>query len=407
MLSPIRKTVIALLLLLSAAGRMHGQDAARWTDDDSMLGFFQALRELSARSIHPASVDEISRASLNAYLDKTDPHARYLSSTEYRLVREAMSPSYGGVGMELSQMADGRLRCLPYPDSPAEQAGIREGDLLTAVNGSPVPPQEPLLLTGARVRGPEGSTVRLSLRRPGVPTYEVTIARARVRSRTVLRTGSNIWRILVFETTTPQELREALGEADPNEFVTLDLRGNPGGSLAAAVESARLFLTRDAAIVSVKTRAGIQLHQGRSDAPFLRSPGLLLWQDQHTASAAEVFIAALTANNRALSVGQTTFGKGTTQRTTELVNGAALIFTDGWLLTPGEKEYDSHGLPPDVSTAGSATIAYSAATTQAIARLKKLVNESADNPVKTAPAGSPLTPVNPSKPPPHQTKESP
>jgi carboxyl-terminal processing protease len=246
---------------------------------------------------------------------------------------------------------------------------VIEGDVLVAVDGTPVVRDEPLLLTGTRVRGPLDTVVRLGIRRRHGFTLELPVARAQVRSRTVLPAGTNVWRILVFEPGTAQELRDALGKVDPASPVILDLRGNPGGSLAGAVESARLFLAKEANIVDVRMRATTLHHAGREDAPFLTSPAVVLWQDRLTASAAEVFIAALTRNARALSIGQTTYGKGVTQRTTELVNGGALIFTDGWLVPPDGKEYHGAGLGPDFPVAGSATVAYREATRRVFERL--------------------------------------
>jgi carboxyl-terminal processing protease len=332
-----------------------------------MLGFFQAVREISARAVRPASVEDIARSALNAYLRDTDPYARYLCPAEYALVRDAAQASYGGVGMEIAQDVDGTIRCLPYPDGPAEQSGIMEGDTLIAVDGQPVLASDPLLLIGSRVRGPVGSEVRLGLRRRRESRVEVVVARAKVRSRSVLPAGANTLRILVFEQGTPQELREALATADAETPVVLDLRGNPGGSLSAAVECARLFLAKDKPVVEVRTRATAIRHAGREGAPFLETPGVVIWQDRHTASAAEVFTAALTCNQRARSVGQTSFGKGVTQRTTELVNGAALILTDGWLVPPDGKEYHGVGLPPDVAVEGTATVAYRRATGRLVA----------------------------------------
>lgn len=350
-------SLLGLLVLSTPA-----QPPARWTDDDSMLAFFQAAREISARSIQPASVDEIARKAMNAYLRDTDRYARYLSPADFALIQESAQASYGGVGMEVSQEPDGSVRCIPYPDSPAELSGILEGDILIAVDGRPVVPSEPLLLTGARVRGPVDSEVVLGLRRRGHARIEARIQRAQVRSRTVLPAGANTWRILVFAQATPQELHEALAGSDLEGTIVLDLRGNPGGSLSAAIECARLFLAKDMPVVEVRTRASSVRHAGREDAPFLESPRLVIWQDRHTASAAEVFTAALTFNARALSVGQTSFGKGVTQRTTELVNGSALIHTDGWLVPPDGNDYHRKGLLPDVVVDAMNTAAYQRAT---------------------------------------------
>lgn len=334
----------------------------RWTDDDSMLSFFQAAREISEKSIQPAAVSAIAHAALNAWLRENDPHASFLSPAENKAVKAAREPTYGGVGMELTRAADGKLLCLPYPDSPAERAGIREGDRLYAVDGQIISANEALPVTGARIRGPVDTHVHLMLKRTGSPQLELTIRRARVQSHTVIPAGVNLWRILYFDSSTADELHTAISSAATEPHVILDLRGNSGGSLAAAIEAARLFLPEESEIVEIHTRMNKTSHKGRAGAPFTTLPFVFLWQDHRTASAAEVFIAALGNNARAMTVGEITFGKGTTQRSSELVNGSALIFTDGRLIGPKGLEYDGTGLIPDIPVARNDTAAYQEAT---------------------------------------------
>jgi carboxyl-terminal processing protease len=353
--------LIALALL---AGRPApaASEAARWTDDESMLAFFQAAREICDRGLATNSVGHIARSAMNAYLRDTDPYARFLGPEEYRRLRDAALENYGGVGMEIFQDGAGAVRCLPYPEGPADISGVREGDALVSVDGEPVPAGENILLTGARVRGPAGSGVRLGLRRPDGSDTQVLLFRDRVQARTLLPAGTNTFRVLAFETRTPDELRAALSRATPGATVVLDLRGNPGGSLGAAIDCARLFLRKDMTVVEVRTRAGVVRHAAREDGPLAESPPVVLWQDGGTASAAEVFIAALTGNKRARSVGVTTRGKGVTQRTTELLNGGALIFTDGRLIPPDGREYHGKGLTPGVILVESSDDAHRAAS---------------------------------------------
>ncbi|MFO1522313.1 MAG: PDZ domain-containing protein [Kiritimatiellia bacterium] len=225
------RLLLAGLALLPAWIASAAPEPERWTDDDSMLAFFQAAREVSARALSSNSVEDITWAAMNAYLRETDPYARYLRPAEYRLLREAAQENYGGVGMEIYQEG-GAVLCLPYPDSPAEISGIREGDALVSIDGAPVPAAENILLTGARIRGPAGSGVRLGIRRPDRTESRLLLFRDHVKARTVLPAGTNTFRILAFEQGTVQELRTAMAQADARSPVVLDLRGNPGEASA-------------------------------------------------------------------------------------------------------------------------------------------------------------------------------
>ena len=128
--------------------------------------------------------------------------------------------------------------------------------------------------------------------------------------------------------------------------VIIDLRGNSGGDLDAAIDSTELFLEKGQKIVIIESRTGSTSYKSMSAALVLAYP-IYLWQDATTASAAEVFIAALTDNQQGVSIGKTTFGKGTKQDIIELSDGSALFLTTGLLKTPNGLGYQGRGLNPD------------------------------------------------------------
>jgi carboxyl-terminal processing protease len=153
-------------------------------------------------------------------------------------------------------------------------------------------------------------------------------------------------KISAFTRDTKIKLESALTSIDKNSPLVIDLRGNAGGDLIAAIDSAMLFLEDHKKIVSIKTRQGIEKYESGNGA--VNSGSLLyLWQDEGTASAAEVFIAALTVNNRAVSIGKKSFGKGTKQEAFELSDGSALFITTGYLQTPDAIFFDGKGLNPN------------------------------------------------------------
>ena len=128
--------------------------------------------------------------------------------------------------------------------------------------------------------------------------------------------------------------------------VVLDLRGNPGGAFFGAVEAAKLFVAPGQKIAGLKTQGGFKEYWNDLAAPAPVPATLYLWQDARTASAAEVFIAALSQNQRAAAIGTTTFGKGTVQDIIALSDGSALHLTTGYIQTPDGTLYHQRGLRP-------------------------------------------------------------
>jgi carboxyl-terminal processing protease len=136
-----------------------------------------------------------------------------------------------------------------------------------------------------------------------------------------------------------------MSEVSGAQTMVIDLRGNPGGSLHAAIDSAALFLEQNRKIVGIKTHGGIKEYRSESPQTYI-APPLYLWQDEQTASAAEVFIAALTEHQRAVSIGRKTFGKGKVQEIITLADGSALYLTIGEMQTPNGVFYHERGLEP-------------------------------------------------------------
>ncbi len=136
-----------------------------------------------------------------------------------------------------------------------------------------------------------------------------------------------------------------MADLNKKKPIIFDLRENPGGDLHSAIDSAMLVLEKDKKIVDIKKSSRTKSYKSLGNTVNSISP-LYLWQDDKTASAAEVFIAALTQNGRAISIGKTTYGKGTEQDIIELSDGSAIILTTGYLETPDGTRYDKKGIVP-------------------------------------------------------------
>ena len=289
----------------------------------------------------------VTAEALKRYLFENDPFGDFLTPDEYRRFKEARNQRYAGIGLELERSGTGDVLCFPDPGGPAALAGIASGDRLLAIDGQPVGGR-PLPTLVAMAAGEAGSGLRIDIADTAGGARRLLIRRTYSSGSTVIEgrvDRHSFIRIASFTPDTRQDLEFAVSRRKPRDALILDLRGNRGGDLNAAVDSAMLFLPKGAVIASVRTRVGRSTYA----SSLLRQPTpgpVYLWQDQTTASAAEVFIAALTENRRATSVGRRTFGKGKKQDVIELDSGAALVLTTGYLLTPSGHEIDGRGLEP-------------------------------------------------------------
>lgn len=206
-----------------------------------------------------------------------------------------------------------------------------------------------LYTVGASLRGPPNTIVRLQLERADSDlTRQVTVLRARINAQSVSTAtvlGISVLHVHAFDGNTAPQLLDLAATFDPSAPLVLDLRGNQGGDLFAAIDVARLFMPAESEIVHVEKRSGARSYAALVDGPLLNRTVVLL-QNQETASAAEVLIAALTGNDRARSYGETSQGKGRTQRVAPLLEGGAMIFTDGRLAGPGGLDWNETGLAP-------------------------------------------------------------
>nr|WP_255208842.1 S41 family peptidase [Paraburkholderia youngii] len=292
--------------------------------------------------------------SLQDWLAARDLYGAYLTPADYARYRETQRVDYAGIGLILTREKDGTTRCEPLADSPAERAGIRRGDQLIAVDGEPVRGRA-LPALAAHAAGEIGTPVTLDLvDATGVPR-RVTPVRAALHDVSVSTStvnGARIVRITRFAPDTPNALAFALQQWPAHEPVIVDLRGCGGGDFYAAVDSAMLFLAVGETIVTVDGRSGSRSYVATARRPLPAQP-VWLWQDDGTASAAELFVAALVEHGRARSVGLSTAGKGSRQEILQLADGAALLLTTGYLRTPRGQPFEGVGLAPQVPLAAA------------------------------------------------------
>ena len=305
-----------------------------------------ALQTLRKQGVNfpPDGVSPSTVAALKAYLRNKDAYADYLTRDEFLHFRQVQQEQYAGIGLELERDPRGEVICYPDRRGPAAKAGVVAGDRLVAVEGQSIEGWA-LPSVVATAAGSPGSALAIEVARGALhKRFSIIRAQRLGPSVTAQRLGGRVTlRIASFTPSTRQELEFELLHLKPQESLILDLRGNRGGDLNASIDCAMLFLKKGEAVASVRRNDGIH--------PFVSAitgrwhdRAVLLRQDAETASAAEVFIAALTENRHGTSMGGKSFGKGTEQDLFVLGSGAALIVTTGFLVTPGGHDIDGRGI---------------------------------------------------------------
>ena len=288
-----------------------------------------------------------------------DPHTTFLEPQPRQREKEDLSGRFGGIGAYVSQAEDGSIILEPMPDLPAEQAGILEGDAVIKVDGTEITPEMTVDQVVDLVRGEVGTTVVLTLRREGQPDpIVVEIERQEIPSPSVQwemleeTEGIGYVRILLFSGRTAIELEEAIEELTEQGMarMILDLRGNGGGLLDAAIDVSSVFLDGETVLYQVEKDKEDKVYSARRGGEYT-DPPLVLLVDGGTASASEIVAGALQDRDRATLIGQKTYGKGSVQSVYDLSDGSSVHITSAKWLTPSRRQIDGQGLVPDMEVA--------------------------------------------------------
>lgn len=301
---------------------------------------------------------ELERGMIHGMMEVLpDPYSKYVEPAIHEIQTDDLAGEYAGIGAEISKGDQGKFYLVPIEGGPAEAAGILEGDVLLAIDGLPISRDTALESVITRIRGTEGSVIRLTVapRDPQQTNLEFEVTRAIIPLPSVMHyllpeeQWVGVITIRRFSEKTPGELEKAYQNLNNRgaKSIILDLRDNSGGLLEASIESSRLFL--EGGLVIVEERSGLE-----SQLFYVHEKGLaseipmVVLVNAGTASAAEVVAASLKGNGRAPLIGETTFGKGSVQVILELSDGSSLHVTSARWLTPNGKVIESIGLFPDI-----------------------------------------------------------
>lgn len=322
------------------------------------------LREVFAflqNNLKDSGIDlrEVEYAACNGMLRTLDPHSVFLSPEAYREMTLSTSGHFGGLGIVIS-IRDQQLTVMrPMPGTPAGRAGLHRLDRITKINNESTL-NMPLDDAVGRLRGKPGSKVTIWVHRDGGEgwqgsrPFELTREEIQVKSVEArqLSPGIGYVRLKQFQASSSDELDDALTEFSKKERIkglVLDLRNNPGGLLDQAAKIADRFLEDGVIVTTVGSAEGREEKRAQRKGTEPNYPLVVLTNEQ-SASASEIVAGALKNQDRAVIVGQTTFGKGSVQLVFPRVtpDNAALKLTIAQYLTPGDVSIQGTGVAPDI-----------------------------------------------------------
>ena len=290
--------------------------------------------------------NELNKSAISSMLRTLDPHSNYYDSSEYQELLEDQQSEYSGIGATIANYAkNGKYETFivsTFPESPAFKANLRFGDRIVAVNGENVSGKDSGTVRD-KVRGRKGSTVRITIERAETKRTEIVeIRRNRVPQPSIpdaylLRQNTGYIDMSEgFNYTTADELNVVLGDLREQGMssLILDLRENPGGILDQAVKVAEKFLPAGSTIVTQRGRFRTDNRVWKSVNKSAETMPLVVLVNEGSASASEIVAGAMQDYDRALIIGENTFGKGLVQSVIDLPYGSGLTLTTAKYYTP-------------------------------------------------------------------------
>jgi carboxyl-terminal processing protease len=336
-----RRTIIAItfISLLAVGAGLYAQAPTRTppADLDASLNRFNNILEL-VEDNYATTVDSDKAVygAIDGMLRTLDPHSRFSDPKAFAQMVEDQRGRYYGLGITVT-IRFGKVTVVSRPskNSPAEKADLRVGDVISKVNGEPTKDMD-LNAVVSKIKGPRGTPVQISIVRAGIPEpLEMSIIRDEITKFTInsaffIKPGIGYVKLDSFAETSAEELREALRKLDPAKMdgLVLDLRSNPGGLLPAAIEISESFLQKGQPILETRgrTRGSNRTYISQKINNENLFP-LVVLVNSSSASASEIVSGALQDHDRALIVGETSFGKGLVQSIFTLRNRSALLLT--------------------------------------------------------------------------------
>ncbi len=350
-----RFAVLVLLVILASSlvgGFLDrdvsaGSEAAQNSPNEFLREFTEAVDVIQKTHVDNVGADKLVYSAIKGMLRELDPHSSFFDPKEFARLREEQHSKYYGLGIRVRPFMPrsdrGRVVIVEPPSigSPAEKRGLLAGDVITRINGEAIDDwtQDQVV---DHLRGPRGTTVEITVERPGIRTpIQFKVERDEIPIVTVpyafeVKPGVGYIKIDRFSESTSDELKQQLDRFGDNKLsgLILDLRDNPGGLLNQAIDVADFFVRRNGLIVSTKGRMPNSEHSYLAPTLEKIQVPLVVLINKHSASASEIVAGALQDHDRALIVGETSFGKGLVQSVYTMNNDAGMALTTAKYYTP-------------------------------------------------------------------------
>ena len=312
--------------------------------------FAKVLNLIEKNYLKPLNAKTLVHGAIRGLLREIDPHSYFLTPADMALFKKKTRGNHYGIGVEIAKKDKALIILSVIPNSPAERAGLKQGDHLISVNGEL---NEHLTMDEflEKVRRAKTHTLTISRQNKAHP-MKIRVKPGRLQIPSVqfqtLETGKLYVRIFQFTKSTFSELYAIFKKYPPKKGLLLDLRGNPGGLFEQAIKITDLFINAGD-IVHFKARGE---KQNRSFSALrsntLPNFPLVILMDEYSASASEVLAGALRDHKRALLVGRKSFGKGSVQKLFHMKNNYGLKLTVGEYQTPSGNSIHKKGIKPHI-----------------------------------------------------------
>lgn len=348
--------VSAVALLPVTTQGLAAVDSRSGPEFGKLVAVYQLVRQNYVDNVDD---DKLLKGAINGMLESLDPHSSYLDGASLQRLETMIDGNYSGLGLSVV-MDDGAVKVVsPFRGSPAEQAGIKAGDFITHLDGK-------LYYGGdldeavAKMRGQPGTSIRLTIFRPGRDDpFDVTVSRGVIQLEPVTwKLDGNVGVITIneFSRNVGRNVNTAVLDLKAKSGgklsgLVLDMRSNPGGSLDEAIGLSDLFLT-SGDIVSQRGRVASENEYYKAESVYkgdvAKGLPIVVLVDAGSASASEIVAGALQDQDRAIVMGERTFGKGSVQSMFTLDRGSAVKLTTARYFTPSGHSVQEGGIEPDI-----------------------------------------------------------
>ncbi|MDE6264432.1 MAG: S41 family peptidase [Paramuribaculum sp.] len=341
----MRKLFYSVAVLLCAALCVEGATRSKKNSVARNMDIFTSVfKEMQTFYVDSIDADKAVTTAINAMLAELDPYTVYMPKSEQEDFKTMTTGEFGGIGSYIMQRNGNVYLSGPQKDTPARKAGLRAGDLIVAIDGDTMLGKTSTFVT-ERLKGTPGTSLHLQIKRPYVADsiLEMDLTRAKIKIPSVPYYGvehGNIGYIALtgFSESTAEEMKKAVTELTENKDVkalVLDLRGNVGGLLESAVSVVSNFVPKGTQVLSTKGKGLLNERVYKTtNAPVNTTMPLIVLIDGETASSSEITAGALQDLDRAVIVGNRSYGKGLVQTTRDLPYEGLLKVTMAKYYTP-------------------------------------------------------------------------